>query len=68
MHALKTGASGIILIHNHPGGDPTPSRADVAITNKIRESGNMLDITLRDHIIIGDKSYYSFEEKGLLWQ
>ncbi|RKM57146.1 DNA repair protein RadC [Butyrivibrio sp. X503] len=68
MHALKTGASGVILIHNHPGGDPTPSRADVAITNKIRESGNMLDITLRDHIIIGDKSYYSFEEKGLLWQ
>ncbi|RKM62607.1 DNA repair protein RadC [Butyrivibrio sp. XB500-5] len=68
MHALKTGASGIILIHNHPGGDPTPSRADVAITNKIRESGIMLDIALRDHIIIGDKSFYSFEEKGLLWQ
>lgn len=68
MHALKSGASGIILIHNHPGGDPSPSRADVAITNKIRESGIMLDIALRDHIIIGDKSYYSFEEKGLLWQ
>ena len=68
IHALKSGATGIVLIHNHPGGNPTPSRADVAITNKIRESGSMLDIMLRDHIIIGDKSYYSFQEKGLLWQ
>lgn len=68
IHALKSGASAVVLIHNHPGGNPTPSRADVAITNKIRESGIMLDITLRDHIIIGDKSYYSFDEKGLMWQ
>ncbi len=68
VHALKTGASNIILLHNHPGGDPTPSRSDVSITNKIRESGSMLDIILVDHIIIGDQSYYSFSEKGLLWQ
>ena len=68
VHALKTGASKIVLIHNHPTGDPTPSRADAEITNKIRESGFMLDIILRDHIIIGDQSYYSFEENGLLWQ
>ena len=67
-HALKVSASKIVLIHNHPTGDPTPSKADVSITNKIRESGFMLDIILRDHIIIGDKSYYSFEENGLLWQ
>ena len=68
IHALRTGASNLILVHNHPGGDPSPSKSDVLITNKIRESGAMLDIILRDHIIIGDRSYYSFEEKGLLWQ
>lgn len=68
MRALKCGASNIILLHNHPTGDPTPSREDVRITNKIRESGVMLDIILRDHIIIGDKTYCSLEESGLLWQ
>ncbi len=68
MHALKCGASGIILLHNHPTGDPTPSRADVSITNKISQSGNMLDIRLRDHIIIGDRSFCSLREKGMLWQ
>ncbi len=68
MHALKCGASGIILLHNHPTGDPTPSRADVSITNKISQSGNMLDIRLRDHIIIGDRSFCSLKEKGMLWQ
>ena len=68
IHALKCGASNLILLHNHPAGDPTPSRADVAITNKIRESGIMLEINLRDHIIIGDLSYCSLMEDGLLWQ
>ncbi|WP_029232197.1 RadC family protein [Butyrivibrio sp. VCB2006] len=68
MHALKCGANNLILLHNHPTGDPTPSRADAEITNKISQSGYMLDIRLRDHIIIGDKSYYSFVEKGLMWQ
>lgn len=67
-HALKSGASCVVLLHNHPSGDPTPSRADAELTNKISESGNMLDIRLIDHIIIGNQSYYSFNEKGLLWQ
>lgn len=67
-HALKSGASCVVLLHNHPSGDPTPSRADAELTNKISESGNMLDIRLIDHIIIGNQSYYSFGEKGLLWQ
>ena len=57
-----------MMLHNHPSGDPAPSRADISITNKIRDSGNMLDINLKDHIIIGDQSYFSFLEKGLLWQ
>ncbi|SFB67925.1 RadC family protein [Butyrivibrio sp. YAB3001] len=68
MNALKCSAANIILLHNHPTGDPTPSKADVAITSKIRESGSMLDIILRDHIIIGDRAYCSLAEKGLLWQ
>jgi DNA repair protein RadC len=67
-YALRAGANNIILIHNHPSGDPTPSRSDVNLTNHVRESGAMLDIILRDHIIIGDHSYYSFQEKGMLWQ
>lgn len=68
MHALKCGACNLILIHNHPAGDPTPSSADISITNKICKSGEMLDVILRDHIIIGDKSYCSLRERGLLWQ
>ena len=67
IYALKCGASSMIILHNHPSGDPTPSKADVAITNRIRESGIMLDIILKDHIIIGDMTYYSFKEKGLFW-
>ncbi len=67
MHSLKCGAANLILLHNHPTGDPTPSKADVGVTRRIIESGNMLDIHLRDHIIIGDKSYCSLMEKGLLW-
>ena len=67
IHALKCGASNIILLHNHPTGDPTPSKSDVQITNKIREAGFMLDIILRDHIIIGDRTYSSLFEEGLLW-
>lgn len=67
IKALRSGASNVLLLHNHPGGDPTPSRADITITNKIRESGSMLDINLVDHIIIGDKTYTSLYQKGLLW-
>ncbi|MCR5671598.1 MAG: DNA repair protein RadC, partial [Butyrivibrio sp.] len=67
MHAVRAGAAAIILLHNHPGGNPHPSKSDVEITNKIRQSGNMLGIILQDHIIIGDKSYYSFAREGLMW-
>ncbi len=67
IHALKCGASNVVLIHNHPTGDPTPSKSDVKISNRIREAGFMLDIILRDHIIIGDKTYCSLYNEGLLW-
>ena len=66
LEAMKYHAVGIILLHNHPSGDPTPSDADRRITRKIRDAGNLLDIPLLDHIVIGDKNYVSFREKGYL--
>lgn len=65
-HALKCGAVYVVLLHNHPGGDPTPSRADLSITEKVRKSGELLDIRLVDHIIIGDNSFISFKKERLL--
>ena len=66
LEALKYHAVGIILLHNHPSGDPTPSDADRRMTRKVREAGNFLDIPLLDHIVLGDKNYVSFREKGYL--
>ena len=66
LEALKYHAVGIILLHNHPSGDPTPSDADRRMTRKIREAGSILDISLLDHIVLGDKRYVSFREKGYL--
>ena len=66
LEALKFHAVGIILLHNHPSGDPTPSDADRRITRKVRDAGSLLDIPLLDHIIIGDKNYVSFHEEGYL--
>ena len=66
LEALKYHAVGIILLHNHPSGDPTPSDADRRMTRKVRDAGNLLDIPLLDHIVLGDKRYVSFHEKGYL--
>jgi len=59
--AIKNSASKIILIHNHPSGDPFPSGQDLGITNKLKEVGEMLDIALIDHVIIGRESGWSCE-------
>lgn len=64
--ALELGASGIILVHNHPTGDPTPSRADVEVTKEIQEACVKLGIEVHDHIIIGKKEHISFRAKGLI--
>jgi len=64
--AILAGASAIILSHNHPSGDPTPSSADMRITKKIKEAGKVLDIDVLDHVIIGEDSCYSFSDKGLI--
>lgn len=64
--ALRAEAVNIMLLHNHPGGDPSPSRQDLMITDRIRKIGDMVDIPLIDHIIIGNGRYMSFRETGLL--
>lgn len=66
--ALLQNANSIMLVHNHPSGDPTPSREDMEITNRLIEAGNLLGIKVLDHIIIGDNesSYISFKEKILM--
>lgn len=66
LEALHAKAVNFILVHNHPSGDPTPSRLDREITSNLYELGEMMDILLLDHIIIGDNSYTSFKELGYL--
>lgn len=63
--ACLTSAAAILVLHNHPTGDTTPSREDMEITRRIKESGDLLGIKLLDHIIIGD-DYLSFVEQGLI--
>ena len=60
--ALQEQAVYIVILHNHPSGNPEPSREDILITRKIRECGELLDILLMDHIIIGDNEYFSHEQ------
>lgn len=66
LKALQCKAVHIVLLHNHPSGDPTPSEADKRVTKRIAACGEMMDIALADHIVIGDNNYISFREKGLL--
>lgn len=66
IKALKEEAVNIILVHNHPSGDPSPSSEDIRVTKRMKEAGNLVGITLMDHIIIGDNKYISLKEQGLL--
>ena len=66
IRAMRNEASYIVILHNHPSGDPTPSRQDVMVTQKIKEVSDLVEIPLLDHIIIGDNRYTSFIQKGLL--
>ncbi|MDD4600020.1 hypothetical protein SDC9_20887 [bioreactor metagenome] len=60
--AIQTMASQVIVIHNHPSGEPTPSEEDRAVTKKLQEAGMLLNIPVVDHVIIGRHGYYSFKE------
>ncbi len=66
MPAVRESAAAVILVHNHPTGDPTPSREDLAITRRLREAGDIMGIKILDHIIIGDEQFTSFVSQGLL--
>ncbi|MCK5762061.1 MAG: DNA repair protein RadC [Candidatus Izimaplasma sp.] len=65
-HAVLNSAASIIVSHNHPSGDPTPSVQDIEITKMLHKNSIMMDIELLDHIIIGKDRYYSFKEKGII--
>jgi DNA repair protein RadC len=64
--ALEHLSSGIILIHNHPSGNLSPSQTDIDLTKKLREAGKFLDVPVLDHVIFTDNDYYSFADKGTL--
>jgi len=64
--ALDLGASAIIMVHNHPSGDPTPSKADILMTREVRDAAEKLGIVLHDHVIIGRGEHASFKALGLL--
>lgn len=64
--ALEHGASALILVHNHPSGDPQPSRQDIVVTKQLLEIAQKLDIMLLDHLIIGKSSYRSFRESNII--
>lgn len=64
VEALRTGASSMILLHNHPSGDPEPSGEDIRITRRVYEAGMLIGIELLDHIIIGDQCFVSLKDRG----
>lgn len=64
--ALKSGASGIILCHNHPSEELQPGKADVDLTKKLQQGGRLLDIEILDHLIVSKNAFYSFADEGLM--
>ena len=64
--ALELGASAIVLVHNHPSGDPTPSMADIDMTKRIADAGQRLGVAVHDHVIVGRKGHFSFRANGLM--
>lgn len=66
IEALNQEAVSIILIHNHPSGDPTPSKSDILLTKRVKDAGDLIGIELLDHIIIGNNCYISFSEQKMI--
>ncbi len=64
--AIQQTAAAMILVHNHPSGDPTPSKEDIATTKRLVEAGKLMDIPILDHIILGNDKYISLKEKGVI--
>ncbi|NLW59094.1 MAG: DNA repair protein RadC [Firmicutes bacterium] len=64
--AIRQSSASLILAHNHPSGDPRPSKEDIKLTHRLKESGELLGIPILDHVIIGDNKYFSMKEEGLI--
>jgi len=64
--ALLSSAAALLCIHNHPSGNPDPSREDIHITNRLKEAADVMGIRLLDHVIVGDGCYVSFADRGLI--
>lgn len=64
--AIKYLAAAVLLAHNHPSGDPTPSKEDLALTERLKQAGEIIGIPVLDHLIIGDGRFLSLKERGLL--
>lgn len=64
--AIKESAASVIFVHNHPSGDPEPSKDDIVITERLKSAGDIVGINVLDHVIIGDGRYVSLKEKGIL--
>ncbi len=65
--ALKSLATGMILVHNHPSGNLNPSKEDISLTKKFKQAGELVDITLYDHLILTSTSYHSMTDEGTSW-
>ena len=63
---VRESAAAVLFVHNHPSGDPTPSREDLEITGRLREAGELMGVRVLDHIIIGSEAFVSFADRGLL--
>lgn len=63
---LREAAAGVVFVHNHPSGEPSPSAEDVALTDRLRRAGELLGVAVLDHVIIGREGYFSFLDAGLL--
>ena len=66
IEGLRCLAVSMILVHNHPSGDPSPSESDILLTRRVQEAGNVIGISLLDHIIIGDKRFLSFRQQQII--
>ena len=73
-HAVAANASAVVLVHNHPSGDPTPSKADIRVTRDLVRAGQLLKIEMLDHVILGkrtterERDYFSMKEHGYIYQ
>ena len=66
QRAILSNAASVILAHNHPSGDPTPSSEDIELTNKLVQVGKMMDLPILDHVVIGDGKFVSLKERGII--